>query len=85
MPPSENDEVHYNPQSILQLAKSFPDDEKKLQKILCLIGPEGDFTTQEKGAMCDAGAIPVVVSVNRLRTETAAMVFVANLISTFGE
>ena len=38
-----------------------------------LIGPEGDFTPAEVQALAEAGALPVGLGPNRLRTETAAM------------
>ncbi|RYD52317.1 MAG: 16S rRNA (uracil(1498)-N(3))-methyltransferase [Sphingobacteriales bacterium] len=38
-----------------------------------LIGPEGDFTEAEVLAALGAGARPVTLGLNRLRTETAAM------------
>ncbi len=39
-----------------------------------LIGPEGDFTESEIKLALEAGYIPVNISHNRLRTETAAIV-----------
>lgn len=44
---------------------------------LLLIGPEGDFTPEEIEDALAAGAIPVSLGSNRLRTETAAMAAVA--------
>ncbi len=41
---------------------------------LILIGPEGDFTTEEVSLCTEAGAIAVSLGSNRLRTETAGMV-----------
>lgn len=38
-----------------------------------LIGPEGDFTSQEVEAAISKGAIPVTLGSNRLRTETAGI------------
>ncbi len=37
------------------------------------VGPEGDFTPAELAALVDAGALPVGLGANRLRTETAAI------------
>ena len=51
MPPSPTDEVNYNPKSMAQLSKSH----QKPKKVLCVIGPEGDFTPQEKTHMCEVG------------------------------
>jgi 16S rRNA (uracil1498-N3)-methyltransferase len=39
-----------------------------------LIGPEGDFSTNEISESIKAGFIPVTLGNNRLRTETAAIV-----------
>eukprot|EP01127_Copromyxa_protea_P006081 TRINITY_DN15894_c0_g1_i1.p1 TRINITY_DN15894_c0_g1~~TRINITY_DN15894_c0_g1_i1.p1 ORF type:complete len:261 (+),score=31.64 TRINITY_DN15894_c0_g1_i1:11-793(+) len=87
MPPSETDEVHYNPKSIMQLTRSYEADPEteKPKKLLVFIGPEGDFTAPEKAALCESGAVPLVISGNRLRTETAAMIMIANLMSALGE
>ncbi|MCM1517922.1 MAG: 16S rRNA (uracil(1498)-N(3))-methyltransferase [Pseudoflavonifractor sp.] len=41
---------------------------------LILIGPEGDFSTDEITVALDAGFVPVSLGDNRLRTETAALV-----------
>lgn len=41
---------------------------------IILIGPEGDFSTDEIQAALDAGFKPVSLGDNRLRTETAAIV-----------
>ncbi|GBF90968.1 ribosomal RNA small subunit methyltransferase E [Raphidocelis subcapitata] len=41
------------------------------------IGPEGDFTPDEMGALVEAGARPVGLGPHRLRTETAAMAALA--------
>jgi len=40
---------------------------------LLLVGPEGDFTPEEVEALVAAGAKPVGLGANRLRTETAAV------------
>jgi RNA methyltransferase, rsmE family len=39
-----------------------------------LIGPEGDFSQREIQKACSKGFLPVSLSPNRLRTETAAIV-----------
>lgn len=43
-------------------------------KVLILIGPEGDFSLNEIKTAVDNGFTPVSLSDNRLRTETAAIV-----------
>jgi 16S rRNA (uracil1498-N3)-methyltransferase len=45
---------------------------------LILIGPEGDFTPAEVTLATAAGAIPVSIGGNRLRTETAALTAIIN-------
>ena len=42
--------------------------------ITLLIGPEGDFTSEEIDLACEKGYLPVSLGKNRLRTETAAIV-----------
>lgn len=46
---------------------------KKGQNACMLIGPEGDFSRAEVTLASSAGAIPVSLGSNRLRTETAAL------------
>ncbi len=53
-----------------------------LHEVLMLIGPEGDFTTEEIDTCLKQGFIPVTLGNTRLRTETAGIVaatFLANL------
>ena len=44
-----------------------------LQKIIILIGPEGDFSREEAALAASRGFIPVHLGPSRLRTETAAL------------
>jgi 16S rRNA (uracil1498-N3)-methyltransferase len=46
---------------------------KKGQNVVMMIGPEGDFSPAELTLATAAGAIPVSLGTNRLRTETAAL------------
>jgi 16S rRNA (uracil1498-N3)-methyltransferase len=46
----------------------------KDQDAVLLIGPEGDFTTEELSYAAEAGFIPVSLGPSRLRTETAGIV-----------
>lgn len=48
-------------------------DEFKGNKIMILIGPEGDFSREEAKLAIDSGWIPVHLGPSRLRTETAAL------------
>jgi 16S rRNA (uracil1498-N3)-methyltransferase len=50
------------------------------EKILVLIGPEGDFSPAETAAACKAGFIPVSFGPNVLRVETAAL-YIASILS----
>lgn len=54
------------------LAKAFPRIERHWNGLL-FIGPEGDFTEEEKEALIKAGAVPVGLGPRRLRVETAAI------------
>lgn len=45
----------------------------ELPEIVVLIGPEGDFSSEEVRAAMAAGFIPVSLGASRLRTETAAV------------
>jgi len=60
-------------QQFFQTVKTPP------KSVLVVIGPEGGFTSQEKQDLIDAKAIPVSISPNRLRTETAAFVILAEI------
>ena len=54
--------------------KSFKNVLKKQQSILILIGPEGDFSSEEINLAKSNAFIPVMLGKSRLRTETAAIV-----------
>ena len=47
---------------------------EKGKDILILIGPEGDFSTEEVELAINEGFIPISLGTSRLRTETAALV-----------
>lgn len=47
---------------------------KKGENVMILIGPEGDFSTEEVESAIHQGFIPVSLGYARLRTETAAVV-----------
>jgi 16S rRNA (uracil1498-N3)-methyltransferase len=49
------------------------------EKITILIGPEGDFSTQEIEKALEKSYIPISLGKSRLRTETAALVATQNL------
>jgi len=57
--------------------------ESSAKNVVVLIGPEGDFSTQEVEEAVSVGFIPVSLGNTRLRTETAAIaaVFTINLLN----
>lgn len=57
---------------------SLKDQQTDADSII-LIGPEGDFTTEEIGAALTSGYQPVTLGASRLRTETAGVVAAALL------
>jgi 16S rRNA (uracil1498-N3)-methyltransferase len=65
-------ETQYKPTSILNLKFA-----KRPLSALLVIGPEGDLSTSEKQKLVAAGGLPVVLSSNRLRTETASLIMVS--------
>ncbi len=50
---------------------------RQAEKVMILIGPEGDFSPEEAQLACERGWIPVSLGDSRLRTETAAVVAAA--------
>ena len=46
-------------------------------EITILVGPEGDFSTEEVRKAIEKGAVPVSLGKSRLRTETAGLMAVA--------
>lgn len=59
--------------------KSINDLNHQQQKTIILIGPEGDFSTEEIKIAIDKKFIPVTLGNTRLRTETAGIVAAALL------
>lgn len=53
------------------------------RKILLIIGPEGGMSTSEIALLRENGAYSVSLGPRRLRTETAAIVFVARIMGVF--
>ncbi len=50
------------------------------EKIAVLIGAEGGFSAQEIAALCSRGAVPVSLGARILRTETAGMAMLAQIL-----
>lgn len=46
---------------------------RQTSAVLGIVGPEGGFTSAERGELVGAGAVPVSLGPNRLRSETAAV------------
>ena len=72
-------EVQYKPIPLVDLKLS-----KRPANALLIIGPEGDLSSAEKARLVSVGAHPVILSRNRLRTETAAIVMVSTASQLFG-
>ena len=54
--------------------RAFLAEHQRLPRSVCVwVGPEGDFTPTEIGAICDAGARPITLGQLVLRSETAAI------------
>lgn len=82
-PPEEYEErfIGYAPDR--NRNKSLEELYKGSRSVCVVIGPEGDFSKEELAAAIDAGWLPVSVGEQRLRTETAAMMSVQILKTTF--
>lgn len=61
-------------QNFISERKLFQSEIQKCSDILILIGPEGDFSTEEVEKAISLGFIPVSLGNSRLRTETAGVV-----------
>ena len=60
--------------SLKQSIEQFHSPTKDLSReIICLIGPEGDFTPQEYNLISDQGFQPIRLAMHILRVETAAI------------
>ncbi len=54
--------------------QTFQKEHGRMPKTLCIwIGPEGDFTPAEMGAVKSAGSLPITLGRLVLRSETAAI------------
>lgn len=74
------------------IAHCLPEERKKItqvaqvkEDILCLIGPEGDFSKTEIEAAKNSGFTPIVLGDFRLRSETAALFSLFEMIHFRGE
>ncbi len=57
--------------------KDFAREYNPEEPLVVMIGPEGDFSSEEADMAIDAGFIPVTFGDSRLRTETAGMYAIA--------
>ena len=78
---SLTDFLAQDPKGLLFIAHCEKDEKMELKRrvapdkdITILIGPEGDFTQTEIKMAYEKGFLPVSLGINRLRTETAALV-----------
>jgi 16S rRNA (uracil1498-N3)-methyltransferase len=84
-PTSFDDVIKQASQEQKFIAHCLPEQKQQLSSLitdhssLILIGPEGDFTSQEINAALQNKFIPVALGETRLRTETAGMVAAALL------
>ncbi|MFZ5805829.1 MAG: RsmE family RNA methyltransferase [Verrucomicrobiota bacterium] len=62
--------------TLLQKAKR----EKNMQDVICMVGPEGDFTPSEIGQARAEGFLPVSLGPHVLRSETAAIFLMSVLL-----
>jgi 16S rRNA (uracil1498-N3)-methyltransferase len=76
----------YNSETTQSFIAHFSDDHRHIlqehitsKDMLIIVGPEGDFTPEEFMMAKENSFIPVNISENRLRTETAAIVAVSLL------
>ena len=67
--------AHYNPGN-----SDLRNEIKEGRSHIVLIGPEGDFTDDELEGAKKAGFLPVNISSNRLRTETAGIVALTQIV-----
>ena len=59
------------------LKEIFNDPSKNIENVLILIGPEGDFTSEEVALAKEAGFLPISLGKGVLRVDTAAIAVVS--------
>ncbi|EFJ35259.1 hypothetical protein SELMODRAFT_80724 [Selaginella moellendorffii] len=62
-----------------EIVEVFNDSSKDIRGGTLIVGPEGDFTEEEKYDLVAAGAMPVGLGHRRLRVETAAIAMLATV------
>lgn len=65
--------------------KSIVSEHPSAKKILCLIGPEGGFTTGENEMAEKSGCIPISIGHSTLRIETAAIAISSMLLYVYSD
>lgn len=71
-------------QTVAQVFKELPED-KDIRKVLCIIGPEGGFTEEERRRAREKRVHLVTLGPRRLRAETAGLVLAALALEHLGE
>jgi len=65
--------------------KEVFEGEKRIKKVLLLVGPESGFTKEELDLSLQSGIIPVSLGPRRLRSETAGIVFSSMVLYELGD
>jgi 16S rRNA (uracil1498-N3)-methyltransferase len=71
-------------QTVAQVFKDLPEN-KDVRKVLCIIGPEGGFTEEERRRAKEKRVHPVTLGPRRLRAETAGLVLAILALEHLGE
>lgn len=82
-PPEKYDEKYIGYAPDRRINKSLEELYNGGSSVCVIIGPEGDFSQEELKLAIETGWIPVSIGEQRLRTETAAMMAVQILKTTF--
>lgn len=60
-------------------------ENRDIRKVLCLVGPEGGFSANEKGIIAEARGHIISLGARRLRSETAGLVLSTVVLDRLGE
>ena len=80
-------ESYDGPSLIALLAEDIPGGQYVVPKknLALIVGPEGDFSEQERDVALEAGAVPVSLGANTYRSEVAAALLLTVVAHTLGE
>ncbi len=70
--------------SVSQVFQELPDN-KEVRKVLCIVGPEGGFTEEERKKAAEKHVRTVTLGPRRLRAETAGLALAALVLAQLGE